>query len=125
MTIDFDRYPAGYAFIHEPTHDAHVVHVYGEVDLALASEFEAAVATAAESGMGISINLAACSYIDSSILAMLILQAKKHQGRLGIVLPTSGAVQRLFQMTSLADVLPVQTAAPELSRLAPPLDMLR
>jgi anti-anti-sigma factor len=99
-----------YAFIHETLGDTSIIHVYGELDLASASEFEAAIAVTAEPGQKVRIDLEPCNYLDSTVLAVLIRAYKNYANRLSIVLPATGAVARIFEMTSLADVLPTVPA---------------
>jgi len=108
MLMNMARNPKdAFALIHEALDHATIVHVFGELDLSSANELEVAIAAADASGKGIVIDLEPCTYIDSSILAVLIRAFKKHSSRLSIVLAPTGTVTRLFELTSLKQVLPI------------------
>jgi len=90
------------AFIHEDAPEADILHVLGEVDLANADEFQAAM-TALTKGAGeVVADLTACTYMDSSGLRVIALAHKTIGDRLRVVIPQNGSVHRIFEITGLA-----------------------
>jgi anti-anti-sigma factor len=77
------------------------------VDLASAREFESEVMKAAATGKLTVIDLLACKYIDSTVIAVLIRANKQLGGRLRIAVLEHSLVDRVLQLTALRDILPV------------------
>jgi anti-anti-sigma factor len=90
------------AFIRETTDSGDVLHVLGEVDLANVAEFEDAV-NALTDQPHVIVDLTACTYMDSSGLRTLAVAHKEVGDRLRVIIPQSGSVHRIFEITGLAN----------------------
>ena len=99
---------SSYAFIRETIGRAEVVHVFGELDLLAAPELEALLETIAAGGDAIVLDLNACSYFDSSIIAVLIRTLKRVGERLTIVIPEEHPTRRILEICNLDGVLPIE-----------------
>jgi anti-sigma B factor antagonist len=82
------------------------VIVDGDVDLTNSGVFEAMIEGAAAQAPRIVVDLAACSYLDSSGLGVLIRCYNAHGDRIRIVLPQDGGARRVFDITGLSSALP-------------------
>ena len=74
---------------------AFIVHVVGEVDLATAGEFEAAVSSGADTPGALIIDLTECGFMDSTGISVLIrarTQPAGQSGRLAIAFNPSGPI---------------------------------
>lgn len=91
------------AFIREEKPGSEILHVLGEVDLANAGEFETALGQLTQSDREVVVELTACTYMDSSGLRVLATTHKAINDRLHIVVPKSGSVHRIFEITGLAE----------------------
>jgi anti-anti-sigma factor len=91
----------------------------GELEIASAGTLEAAVRRlCAEPLHSLTIDLSRLMFIDSTGLAAIILASKicerEHDGHEFTLIPGPRAVQRLFEITGLIDVLPFrQTTLPD------------
>lgn len=90
------------AFIHEDVPLGDILHVLGEVDLANADEFHSAVLELTKGKGVVVIDLTACTYMDSSGLRVLATAHGAAQNRLRVVIPQTGSVHRIFEITGLA-----------------------
>lgn len=77
----------------------------GEVDDATAPRFRAAIAAAARTRGHIVVDLTASSHVDSSGLRVLFECAEKVSE---VVVLSDGALQRLFALVALDQVLPIR-----------------
>jgi anti-anti-sigma factor len=100
------------AIIHESKPEGEVLHVFGEVDLTNVEELRGAIDRAAADGLHVIVDLATCSYIDSTILSVLMRASETYAGRFQIVVPAGGIVRRIFTITSLIGQLPVIDKVP-------------
>ncbi len=95
------------AFIREDLDGAEVLHVVGEIDLANASDLQASVERlCAGSGANAILDLASCTYIDSTGLRVVALSQRAHRA-LRVVVPEDGQLRRIFNMTGLSEQLGV------------------
>jgi anti-sigma B factor antagonist len=101
------------AFIREDGPQGDVLHVLGEIDLANADEFQAAVLELANSSDAVVVDVSACKYMDSSGLRVLAAAHKAIGDRLRLVIPKTGSVHRIFEITGLADQLNASENADE------------
>lgn len=90
------------AFIREDVPSGNLLHVLGEVDLANAAEFQAAVMEIVKKTGDVIIDLTACTYMDSSGLRVIATAHKEVEDRLRVVIPKGGSVHRIFEITGLA-----------------------
>ncbi len=95
------------AIILESRPEGEILHVFGEVDLTSVAELRSAIDSAAASGPHVIVDLEPCTYIDSTILSVLMRASETYAGRFQIVIPPSGIVRRVFTITSLIGQLPV------------------
>ena len=95
------------AIILESRPEGEILHVFGEVDLTSVDELRSAIDRAATSGPHVIVDLEPCTYIDSTILSVLMRASDTYTGRFQIVVPPSGIVRRVFTITSLIGQLPV------------------
>lgn len=89
-----------------------VIAVYGEIDLGSVEAFEEAARHAiASDAQQIVVDLGACHFIDSTGLGALVNLQRRVEARDAqlLVLPGPRAVQRAFDVSGLADVLPFPT----------------
>jgi anti-anti-sigma factor len=96
------------AFVYQTTPPASVLNVFGDIDLSNVSEFQAAIdrLDAGEDRRPI-VNLAGCTYIDSSGLRTLCKAYLASARRLRIVVPATGSLRRIFTITGLTAQLEV------------------
>jgi anti-anti-sigma factor len=100
--------------IHERLAWAEVLRACGEFDLASASDLESAIAGALRTTLPLILDLAACQYIDSTILRVLVHAVREAPGRVGIIVPPDARIRRIFEMTGLHVLLPIAGSALEL-----------
>jgi anti-anti-sigma factor len=100
------------AIILENRPEGEILHVFGEVDLTSVDELRSAIDRAAASGLHVIVDLEPCTYLDSTILSVLMRASDTYAGRFQIVVPPSGIVRRVFTITSLIGTLPVIEKAP-------------
>jgi anti-anti-sigma factor len=96
------------AFVYQATPPASVLNVFGEIDLSNVSEFQAAIdrLEVGEDRRTI-VNLAGCTYIDSSGLRALCKAYLACGRRMRIVVPAKGPLRRIFTVTGLTTQLEV------------------
>jgi anti-anti-sigma factor len=95
------------AIILESRPEGEILHVFGEVDLTSVDELRSSIDRAAASGPHVIVDLEPCTYIDSTILSVLMRASDTYAGRFQIVVPPTGIVRRVFTITSLIGQLPV------------------
>lgn len=105
--------PNGCAFIHESIERAEIVHVFGEVDIATSPQLERILLTSVRIGKRIVVDLAECSYIDSTVISVLLRAQRALGDHLRIVVADGGGVHRVLSITGVTQVL----------RLAPSLKL--
>jgi anti-sigma B factor antagonist len=96
--------PADFAVEVEPGDESVVVHVTGELDMASAETFEAAVSSAPASSHVV-IDLDACSFLDSAGVRV-ITAAMRGADRLSIV-ATDAGVLRVLEITGIDTLVSV------------------
>lgn len=111
---------AGEVKVEQPGEGLSVIALEGEHDLGTASDVRDAIAAAADAGDAIVIDLCPTTFVDSSILGV-VLEARRsaHDEERGFAVGCDGtveAVRRVLEVTGLQDELPVhpdRTAAIE------------
>ena len=78
-------------------HGVRLVRVHGDVDIASAAAFSAAMA---EPG-NIIVDLTNCSYLDSSGLSVLVVKSKTVGRRVRVLTPEGSFFRKLFDVTGL------------------------
>jgi anti-anti-sigma factor len=107
--ISNHRNHAAGALVHERLSNADVIHVMGEADLSSAAEFEAACVASARHQRDLVVDLWDCTYLDSSILAVIVRLHKRYDPHFSIILNSSGIVQRIMKISGLDSLLPLRT----------------
>jgi anti-anti-sigma factor len=87
-----------------------IVGLQGEHDLSTRRRLDGALAQASAQP-NVLVDLSACTFMDSSVIAAMFVARKKlgeRDGRLELVIPPeAGTVQRVASITSLAAILPI------------------
>lgn len=83
--------------------DPVVLTVSGELDLSVADDVERAIASAANGGGNVCVDLGACTFIDSTGMKVFVQAARELRDRGGELSVTNveGDVARLFEITGL------------------------
>jgi anti-sigma B factor antagonist len=102
MGVGGDPHPP-FAIIERDGSDPVVLAVSGELDLAVAEEVERAIAAAANGGRKVCVDLAACTFIDSTGMKIFVQAARELRSKGGELSVTNieGDVARLFEITGL------------------------
>jgi anti-sigma B factor antagonist len=95
------------AIVHESRPECELLRVFGEIDLTSADELRNAIDSAAGKAAHVIVDLAPCTYIDSTILSVLIRANESYAGRFQIAIAPTGIVRRVFTITSLMKELPI------------------
>ena len=93
--------PAAFVASASGVRGAIVIEVSGELDLAAAPELDRMLGDA-DPARHVVVDLAGCSFVDSSGLQVLIRHRHRRRG-MAVCCTPGGAPSRLFQMTGLAD----------------------
>lgn len=92
------------AFIREDFDAVIALHVFGELDIANAKDFEAAV-EGAEPDLGaerlLVIDLGSCTFLDSTALQVVVRAHQRQGDRLVVIVPEASVIHRIFRITSL------------------------
>jgi len=87
--------------------DAHVVELIGELDLDGASAVEAELLAAdASDATSIVVDLRGLEFIDSTGIRLMVMASERSENGRFTLLRGSAQVQRVFEITDLADRLP-------------------
>ncbi len=93
-----------FAAIREVAQYGHVLHVFGDVDVLTAGEFEEAIDDAVllqgSAGGTVTINLTKCRYLDSSGLAVLVRARRRLGSELQILVKAKTMISRLMHITA-------------------------
>jgi anti-anti-sigma factor len=95
------------ALVHESRPEAELLRVFGEIDLTSVEQLRDAIERSAANGAHIIVDLSPCTYIDSTILSVLIRASETYAGRFQIAVAPAGIVRRVFTITSLINELPI------------------
>jgi anti-anti-sigma factor len=94
------------AFIRDSAEGIESLHVIGDIDIANAPEFEAAIMGMTQLPGPIVIDLTKCSYIDSSALHVFWRTSRRLQFK--VLAATSGTVRRIFDITNAREFLSIE-----------------
>jgi len=84
---------------------ARILSVDGELDIGSAAQFAKLIEDGLRDGRPLVIDLTACTYLDSTILNVLIRSANLAPQRIGIVVPTVARIRRIFNIAGLEEAL--------------------
>lgn len=93
------------AFVRDSLEGAETLHVVGDIDLANAAEFEAAIMKMTPSTGPRVIDLTCCTYIDSTAVHVLSRTSKRLQ--FSVLAAVGGVVQRIFTIANAAALLSI------------------
>jgi len=94
------------AFVHDSKDQVESLHVTGDIDLANAAVFEAAVMRMSLLSEPIVIDLTCCTYMDSCALRVLLETSKRLN--FGVVAATNSAAQRVFEIMNASASLSIE-----------------
>jgi anti-anti-sigma factor len=89
---------------------AHWIRITGELDIATADRLSSALAEIAGAGGGelVFLDLTACSFIDSTGLAMILRCARELESRLYVICPNR-RIRWLFELTGIDQTVSLHT----------------
>jgi|GEM_PF-2052839 len=94
------------AFVHDSRDGVESLHVVGDIDLANAAEFEAAIMRMSEFNEPIVIDLTCCTYMDSCALRVLLGTSKRLTLR--VVAAANSAAHRVFMIMNASESLSIE-----------------
>lgn len=80
---------------------AEILVVDGELDIAVAERFAELIEKQLDGSRPVIVDLTACTYLDSTILNVLVRVANAAPDRVGVIVPQASRVRKLFKITSL------------------------
>ncbi len=87
-----------------------MLHVFGELDISNAKQFEDAV-TSSEPDIGpdrlLVIDLTTCTFLDSTALQVVVRGHQRHGDRLCVIVPEASVIHRIFKITNLDSRIPI------------------
>ena len=81
--------------------------VVGEFDIFSSEELAYQIEERARKGQSLCLDFTRCTYIDTSVLTLLVRAAKTHGDRLQMIVPAGSVVARILSITQLDRVLPI------------------
>ncbi|MFY9781510.1 MAG: STAS domain-containing protein [Candidatus Baltobacteraceae bacterium] len=96
----------------DTTAETAVIRVSGALDIMSSHLLADAIAVAGAEPV-VLVSFEECSYLDSTILSVLVRNARLMRERLILLVPKDGYVRRLLEMCGLDEVLHVVSALPE------------
>ena len=94
------------AFVHDSLEGVESLHVVGDIDLANAAEFEAAIMRMSQFDGPIVIDLTCCTFMDSSALHALLETSKKL--KFGVLAATNSIAHRVFTIMDASASLAIE-----------------
>lgn len=95
----------GAILVHESLPWAEILSASGELDLAVAPQFGSALDTLLGGNLPVVVDLSGCSYLDSTILRVLVGACNAAPNRFAIVVPPRARIRRVFQIAGLDGAL--------------------
>jgi len=91
--------------VHESLPWAEILAAGGELDLAVVPTFGPALEKLLGHGVPVVLDLSGCTYLDSTILRVLVGATNAAPNRFAIVVPAEARVRRVFQIAGLDGAL--------------------
>lgn len=91
--------------VHESSTWAEILSVSGELDLAVVPQFGSALDSLLGGDLPVVVDLSGCSYLDSTILRVLVGAYNAAPNRFAIVVPPKARIRRVFQIAGLDSAL--------------------
>lgn len=92
--------------------DAAVIAIRGALDIMSSHLLADAIAVAGKEAI-VLVSFEECSYLDSTILSVLVRNTRSMRERLVLLVPKDGYVRRLLEICGLMEVLHVVSSLPE------------
>lgn len=86
---------------------AGVLSLIGEYDIFSSKDLESQLLTRLSHGRSLTLDLTRCTYIDSTILSVLVRVVSGHGDRLRMIVPSQGNVARILSVTQLDRYFPI------------------
>ncbi|HET9028933.1 MAG TPA: STAS domain-containing protein [Candidatus Aquilonibacter sp.] len=86
---------------------AGVFALVGDFDLFNAPQLEGEISSRLRSFDPLYLDFSACTYVDSSILSVLVRAVRDHGDRIHMIVPRDGNVARILAVTQLDRVFPI------------------
>ena len=96
--------------------DVSVIVTSGELDLSVSAQLTDQIAAAGDDPAVVS--LVDCTYLDSTILTVLVQSTKSREGRVTVVLPPTHRLRRIFEIANVNAILTVVPSLDEALALA-------
>lgn len=109
--------PSPLAVIRETLPNAEVLHVFGDADIATASELESSI-NEIDSSLPVIVNLTECRFIDTTGISVLIRGYKRLGDLFRIVITPRSQVERILKITHLPSIVSVAASLEESLALA-------
>jgi anti-anti-sigma factor len=100
------------AVIRETLPNAEVLHVFGDADIATASELENSI-NGIDSSLPLIVDLSECRFIDTTAISVLIRAFKRIGDLLRIIVAPQSHVERVLKITHLPAIMSVTTSLEE------------
>ena len=97
------------AALEEAVDSARVLALIGDLDLFKAEDFEAQVRALASGGDPLCLDFSECTYVDSSILTVLVRVVRSYGSQLEMIVPSNGNVARILSITQLDRLFPIRS----------------
>lgn len=94
--------------IRETLPTAEVLHVFGDADIATASELETSI-NEIDSSLPLVIDLTECRFIDTTAISVLIRSFKRLGNKFRVVVTPKSHVERVLNITHLPAIMSVTT----------------
>lgn len=86
---------------------AEVLALVGDYDIFSARDLESQIRSIAERGLTVALDFTQCTYVDSSILTVLVRAVRSYGDQLHMLVPKNGNVARILSVTQLDSFFPI------------------
>lgn len=108
-TLSYARCSAKYALVRDDSAEVTYLRVLGELDLSVAVNIDNALTQMSMTVGETALDLSACTYIDSTIIAVMIRAHRRLEGRFVIILPVGHPIRRTLAIAGVVDRLPIRS----------------
>lgn len=103
-------------FISDLAGDLPLISVVGEIDFASALELENALNALGHIAPAFGLDMSACRYMDSSIIAVLVRVNRRFSKAFSIVIPEGHKARQILRIVGLDSVLPIEAGRDDARR---------
>jgi anti-anti-sigma factor len=104
------------AFISDSADEFPLISVVGEIDVASALKLENALNALGHTAPAFGLDMSACQYLDSSIIAVLVRVSRRFNKKFSIVIPEGHKARRILRIVGLDSALPIEPSINEARR---------